>query len=71
MLETFHLLPHEDQEVNDDCGDSVDGEKLKPLVVGEAAEADQEDLTNCLECHGGTELSHTDLDKMMSDGDKG
>ena len=66
--ETSHLLPHEDQEVNDDSGDGVDCEQLEPLVVGEAAKPDQQDLADCLKSHGGPELSHADLDTMMNDG---
>ena len=54
-------LPHEYQEVHDDGGDSKGGEQLQPLVVGEAAEADQQDLAQGLESHRGAELRHSNL----------
>ena len=54
-------IPHEYQEVHDDSSDGEGSEKLQPLVVGEAAEADQQDLAQGLESHRGSELSHAHL----------
>ena len=58
----FCKLPHEYQEVHDDSSDGEGSEKLQPLVVGEAAEADQQDLTQGLESHRWAELSHANLE---------
>ena len=54
-------VPHEYQEVHDDGGDGKGGEKFQPLVVGEAAEANQQDLAQGLESHRGAELRHSNL----------
>ena len=55
------FIPHEYQEVHNDGGDSKGGEQLQPLVMGEAAEADQQDLAQGLESHRGAELRHANL----------
>ena len=55
-------IPHEYQEVHDDGGDGKGSKQFQPLVVGEAAEADQQDLTQGLESHRWAELSHANLE---------